>query len=188
MAAASRSHVRLKYLTTTGAQHVFTDIAIPSNNTVVKVVCELKDRSSASGSRIIVSSGKTGENSAYQFYANASKFYLGSANISKNTSSFYTLTATRNPNTGKDTINGGSANTNGRNHGGQYLILSAFINLTYFSNYQDIKYISVYFDDVLSADFIPVRIGTIAQWYDQVNNKYWPSDTGTDYVAGPDII
>ena len=188
MMAASQSHVRLQYLTTTGAQMVITDIVIPAQTTVVKVVTEIKDGSGLSTSRLIVSSYKSGENSAYQFYANGNSFFQGFAYIAKNTSSFYTLTATRNPNTNKDIINGVSANTNGRNHGGQCIVLSAFANYTYFSNYQYTKYIDVYFDDVLVADFVPVRIGTIAQWYDQLNHKYWRSDTGTDYVAGPDVI
>ena len=186
-AATAPPYTRLQYITTTGAQLVITDIVIPSQNTIVKVVCEIKDMSTLSASRIIVSSGKTGESSAYQLYANASAFCLWSASVNKNTSSFFTLTAISNPITGKDTINGNIKNGNGRNHGGQYITLSGFMNATFLSNNQDTKLIQVYFDDVLAADFIPVRIGTVAQWYDQLNNKYWPSQTGTDYVAGPDL-
>ena len=183
---------KVSYLETTGAQRVITDIVVPNTNTEIKVYSILKDTSGSSTSRVIVSSGGSGKSAALQFYASSGRWFVGTTSIIKSNSVFQSVTAIRKgaDNTNSIEISGGGANNgtdNGRDASDQYIVLSAFYSGNLKSNNQQNKIISIHFDNLIVARMIPVRVGTVGYWYDEINNKMWRSDTGTDYIAGPDI-
>lgn len=188
---SSVGHVQLEYLSTTGEQYVITDITVPASNTKVQTITEIKDTSTASVSRsILFTYNSSAAAHPYQLYANGIRFYLCSSIKNKNHTSFQTLEGLRTSDKKNYVIVSGSSSSQSAapatDLANSIVILCGTYSGSLLSNNQSFKYIDLYFDDVLVANFIPVRVGSIAQFYDTINDKYWRSQTNVDFVAGPD--